>query len=192
MIDSKAKLREYIERDALANGRSTLKASFFGDEIWKFQLCMRKLEYHTNKKGSAKKISLFSRLYYKHKFHKYSLKLSFSIPVNVIGKGFSIAHYGTIVVSRYAKIGDNFRIHEGVTIGATNGTRDAAVIGNNVYIASGAKIIGGVTIADDVAIGANAVVTRSIEEPATTWGGIPAKKISDKDSHANLSKSLFE
>lgn len=192
MIDSKEKLKEYLKRDAAASGRSSVKASFCGDEIWKFQHSLRKLEYFTNKKGIAKKLFVLHKLYYNYKYHKYSLKLSFSIPINVIDKGFSIAHYGTIVISKYAKIGENFRIHEGVTIGATNGNTDAAVIGNNVFVASGAKIIGAVSIADDVAVGANAVVTKSIENPGTTWGGIPAKQISDKNSHANLNKVLFE
>jgi serine O-acetyltransferase len=52
-------------------------------------------------------------------------------------------------------------------------------------------VIGPVTIADDVAVGANAVVIRDITEPGTTWAGIPARKVSDMDSHRNLCADLF-
>lgn len=55
-----------------------------------------------------------------------------------------------------------------------------------MFIATGAKVIGQVFVADNVAIAANAVVIRDIDEPGTTWGGIPAKKISDNDSSSNM------
>ena len=125
-------------------------------------------------------------------FHKYSVKLGFSIPLNVFGPGLSIAHYGTIVVSDAAKVGKNCRLQEGVNIGATNGSAKAPQIGNNVFIGTGAKIIGDITIADDVAIGANAVVVKSITETGVTYGGVPAKKISSNNSHSNLAPQLFE
>ena len=56
-------------------------------------------------------------------------------------------------------------------------------LGANSFIASGAKILGAIVIADDVAIGANAVVVKSITESGTTWAGVPARKISDNNSH---------
>ena len=176
----------------MANGRTSVKSKLFGDEIWKFQVTLRKLEFYTNQKGISKKLTFPMRMFHKLRYHRQSLKLGFSIPVNAFDKGLSIAHYGTIVVATSAKIGRNCRIHEGVTIGATNGSNQAAIIGNNVFIASGAKIIGEVTIADDVAIAANAVVTKSICEKGTTWGGVPARKISDHNSHSNLNKALFQ
>lgn len=66
------------------------------------------------------------------------------------------------------------------------------MIGDNCYFGSGAKVIGAVRIADNVAVGANAVVTKDIEESGTTWAGIPAKKISDQGSRSNLCSALFE
>ena len=117
--------------------------------------------------------------------------MGFSIPKNVFDKGLAIVHYGAIVVANNAKVGANCRIHEGVTIGATNGSEKAPIIGNNVFLASGAKIIGDISIADDVAIGANAVVVKSIDEEATSWGGVPAKKISGESSRSNLCSMLF-
>lgn len=189
-INSKSLLTEYLIQDAKASNRISIKPKFLGDEIWKFQVNLRKLEYFSYK-STYNKFYIIHKLYCKFKHHRLSIKLGFSIPINTFDKGLSIPHYGHIVVNSKAKVGRNCRIHEGVNIGATNGSDKAPLIGNNVFIASGAKIIGDITIADDVSIGANAVVVKSITEPGTTWGGIPAKKISDNNSHSNLSKLLF-
>lgn len=192
MIYTKKDLKEYLGADARANNRRTMTPKILGDYIWKYIITLRKMEYYTNQVGLSRLITLPVRAYWKYRFNRLSLKLGYSIPLNVINKGLALVHYGTIVIAKGARIGENCRIHEGVTIGATNGSDKAAQIGNNVFLASGAKIIGEVTIADDVAIGANAVVTKSIFEKGTTWGGVPAKKISDHDSHSNLSKLIFE
>lgn len=191
MIQTKSDLRRYLKADARANGRSTLRPRLIGDMTWKFQLALRNLEYCINQKGWRKWLVMPRRVFYYLRYMNLSIRLGFTITANVFDEGLSIAHRGTIIVSNHARIGKNCRIHEGVTIGGSNGSFDAAKIGDNVFIASGAKIIGDVTIADDVAIAANAVVVKSITEPGTTWGGIPAKKISNSDSHANLNPNLF-
>ena len=91
-----------------------------------------------------------------------------------------------------ARIGKNCRIHEGVTIGATGKNGQAAVIGDNCFIATGAKVIGDIHLGNDIAIGANAVVTKSFIEAGITRGGVPAKKISDHTSRDFLADALFE
>ena len=113
-------------------------------------------------------------------------RLNIEIWLNQFGPGLSIAHSGTIVVNGNAKIGDNCRIHEGVAIGATNGSNKAAIIGRNVFIGSGAKIIGEIIIADNVCIGAGSVVVKDILTPGVTVAGNPAKVISGNDSSTNL------
>lgn len=189
MIQSRKELIYYLSEDAKANKRKSIKPHLLGDEIWKYIRTMRLLDYTLHKR------SLFNTIvaaYYKLKIHRQSIRLGFSISYLAdIGPGFSIAHYGTIVIHGNAKIGKNLRIQECTCIGATNGSNDAPVIGDNVFIGTGAKIIGKIRIANDVAIGANAVVVKSIEEQGTTWGGVPARKLSDNDSHSNLSKGLF-
>ncbi len=190
MIHSKEELREFIKWDGKALGRKTLAAGIFGDETWKFQVTMRKLDYyHYLKDHNAFAFVLYT--YYRYRYHRLSVRLGFSIPYDICGKGLAIPHYGCIVVNQTAKIGDNCRILDGVNIGATNGVNKAPQIGNNVFIASGAKIIGDITVADDVAIGANAVVIKSITEPGTTWAGVPARKISSNSSRCNLNSDLF-
>ena len=187
----KKKLYETLAQDAAASGRSSIRSNLFGDEIWKFQVSLRMLEYCDSLGGAEAFLRIPLRVRHRIRYHALSLKLGYTIPTHVFGGGLAIAHRGTIVVAKGTRAGRNCRIHEGVTIGATNGEDGAAQIGNNVFIGAGAKIIGKIEIADDVAIGANAVVVRSINEPGTTWGGVPAKKISDHSSHGNLSKQLL-
>ena len=190
MITSKKEYYEYLRQDQLALGRQKdVRPHLFGDEIWKLERLLRQVEYTKNcKKGPVG--TMFGK-YYGYRFHRLSVRLGMTRPINVFGPGLSIPHYGTIVVHANAKIGRNCRLQEGVTIGATGGSHEAAVIGNNCYFGSGAKVIGAVRIADDVAVGANAVVTRDIPEAGTTWAGIPARKISDNNSHASLCQALF-
>lgn len=192
MITTREQLKEFLIQDAKACRHSGIKQRLLGDEIWKFQYSLRNLDYQMNRTDK----SIFSRvlqMYWRLMYHRMSIKLNFTISDTIqIGKGFSIAHYGCVLLPSTSVIGDNFRISDGVCIGATNGGTKTAMIGNNVFIATGAKIIGDVRIADDVAIGANAVVVKDIDIPGTTWGGVPAKLISYNNSHSNLSPLLFE
>ena len=93
--------------------------------------------------------------------------------------GFYIGHFGSIVVNGEATIGSNVNISQGVTIGQSNrGPRKGvATIGNCVYIGPGAKIVGNVKIGNNVAIGANCVVTKDIPDNAVV-AGIPGEVLS--------------
>ena len=189
MINTKLDLYEYLYQDSLACNRDSIKAHGLRDDVWKCQRAMRYAEYYSNRaKNNA--IYKLAAIVSRQRFARLSVKLGFTLPYKNIGKGFSIAHYGLLGINGNAIIGENCRVHEGVCIGATNGSEKAPRIGNNVFIGTGAKIIGDVEIADDVAIGAGAVVVKSITEPGTTWAGIPAKKVSDENSHSNLSPLL--
>lgn len=186
VIKNKRDLKEYLACDKNALGYSMKRRPRIGrDEIWRFEILLRKYEYFSNlgKKNILQKVMY---LFYKVRFHGLSVRLGFSIPINVFGKGLSIAHYGSIVVNSNAQIGDYCRIQENVTIGATGGTNDSPKIGDKVFIASGARIIGNVKIANNIAIGANAVVVNDFLEDGITIAGIPAKKISNNDSHKFL------
>lgn len=191
MITSKKDLLYYLKQDKIALYKKDKKRpSILSDEIWKFQIALRKYEYANN--CLRGKIYLPYKIWRKYIYHKYSLKLGITIPINVFEEGLSIAHYGTIVVNSHATIGKNCRIQEGVTIGATNGSNKAPKIGNNVFLGSGAKIIGDLEIPDNVCVGANCVVTKTISELCITVAGVPAKKISNNDSHSNICGDLFK
>ena len=197
MIQSKNDLLYYLECDRVALRVKTKKPRFMTDELWRFQILLRKREYLSNCPPSNNRWNFISRYLHKlystilhFRYKQMQLKLGFSIPLNVFGPGLSIAHYGTIVVAEGTSVGANCRIHEGVTIGATNGTSDSACIGNNVFIGTGAKIIGSVRISDNVQVAANAVVVNDIiSDKGCTVGGVPAKIISYKTSEQNLIKA---
>ena len=193
MITTREELNYFLAQDAIALRCDKKKhPKLFADEVWKFQIALRRTEYYHNLYRVSKKQYILLYAWHWFWYHKLSVKLGFSIPLNVFGPGLSIAHYGTIVVSNAAKVGKNCRLQEGVNIGATNGSEKAPQIGDNVFIGTGAKIIGDICIADDVAIGANAVVVKSITEKGVTYAGVPAKKISANNSHSNLAASLFQ
>jgi serine O-acetyltransferase len=85
-----------------------------------------------------------------------------------IGEGFYIGHFGGIIVSPDTIIGRNVNISHQVTIGVSGQgqNRGCPVIGDNVYIAPGAKIFGKIKIGDNAKIGANAVVHKDIPDNA--------------------------
>lgn len=185
MIQNRSDLRYYLGRDRVAMGRTEKHPRVFGDVIWKYVICLRQTEYYYN----CRRKSLLGRLVFLFltiKRHHLAEKTGFEIGLNQCGPGLSIAHTGKVVFHKNASVGQNCRMVGEITLGATNGSTDAPHLGDNVFISVGARIIGGITIADDVAIAANAVVTKSIIEPGTTWGGIPARKISNHDSSANF------
>lgn len=93
-----------------------------------------------------------------------------------IGKGLMINHFGGIVINVGSKIGNFCTISHGVTLGNKRPSGKSPVIGNNVYIAVAAKILGEITIGDNCIIGANAVVMESIPTNSIV-AGIPAKVV---------------
>lgn len=180
MIDSKEKLHEYLLQDKRQLGISRRRPRPFMDHIWKYEIELRKYEYWLNK--SVTPFTLFMQKFYQFKHYRSGIKLGISVPPNTCGKGLSIAHTGCLQINDGAVIGENLRIHEGVTIGASGGTA-APHIGNNVFLGSGSKVMGAVEIADDCAVGAGAVVVKDVKTPGVTVAGVPAKVVSEKNSY---------
>ncbi len=186
MILSKKDLKEYLEADKRA-GRRQGRCKFT-DVTRKYTIILRKCEYHTNMYRKNKKVLHYIPMYY-YNFKKFVLSTITGIQIgnNVCDKGLNIAHVGPIIINSHARIGQNCRIHICVNIGTKAGeNHEAPVIGNNVYIAPGVKMFGKIEIADNIAIGANAVVNKSFLEPGVTIAGIPAKVISNKGSSGLL------
>lgn len=99
-----------------------------------------------------------------------------SVPAScVIGGGTKFGYGGiAVVIHSRAVIGKNCMIGQGVTIGGKSGWYEVPVIGDNVHINAGAKIIGPVRIGDNVEIGANAVVVKDVPSNCVV-AGIPAR-----------------
>lgn len=112
----------------------------------------------------------------RHYHYKYGIELPRGTKV---GEGLYIGYFGGIIISPGTVIGCNCNISQGVTIGilGRGENRGIPVIGDCVYIGAGAKIIGKINVGNNVAIAANAVVTKDIPDNAVV-GGIPAKIIS--------------
>lgn len=99
------------------------------------------------------------------------IELPCEVPV---GRNFVIDHFGGIIISGYAKFGDNCRIRDGVVVGLRRvEDKCAPIVGNNVDIGSGAKLLGQIKIGDNVLIGANAVVLCDVPDNSIAVG-VPA------------------
>ena len=113
-------------------------------------------------------------------FYRCTYKFGIGIPfITEIGPGLFIGHFGCIFIYPECKIGKNLNISQGVTIGNANRGKNKGypTIGDNVYIGPGAKIIGAVKVGNNVAIGANCVVTKDVPDNAVVVG-VPGTIIS--------------
>ena len=98
-----------------------------------------------------------------------------------IGEGTNIGYGGIgVVIHKNATIGKNCMISSCVTIGGRSNIKQLPVIGDNVYIGTGARVLGDVKIGDNVIIGANAVVIESVPNNCTV-AGVPAKIIKNNN-----------
>lgn len=180
MIRTKEDLKKYICQDRLMNEvpeRTSLAYKimrfFVPDLTIQYLYCLRKEEFYTN--GGS-----ILRYLYAYKKRKLGIKLGYSIPANVFGPGLSLPHYGTIVVSKNARVGKNCRLHVSTNIGASAGRPKAPIIGDNVYIGPGAILFGNITIADNVTIAANATVNKNCEVQNVVLAGTAAKVVKEK------------
>jgi len=114
---------------------------------------------------------------YQHSKLKYACDIA---PTAKIGENFKIVHIGGIVIGRNSIIGNDCSINNNVTLGMKN-SNDTSMpqLANNVYISTGAKLLGSIYIGDNCIIGANSVVNRSFGSDSVIVG-IPAKKIKTK------------
>ena len=101
-------------------------------------------------------------------------------PGATIGKGLFIDHGTGVVIGETAIIGNNVTLFHGVTLGGTGKEKGKRhpTIGNNVFIGSGAKILGNIIIGNNVKIGANSVVLKNIKSDSTVVGipGVVVRK----------------
>lgn len=159
--------------------------AYFTNPGFKYSFWMRLTGWLSHHKLYSP-IYLLSKLILLH----YSYKFGIEIPSRTrIGRGFYIGHFSCIIVSLDAVIGNNVNISQGVTIGASNRGKHKGVpiIGDEVYIGPGAKIIGNITIGNRVCIGANAVVTEDVPDNSVV-GGIPAKILSMGGSEGYINR----
>lgn len=170
--------------------RASLLRYIFHGESYRYNFWMRTCAYAKGHPLLRYTLYPFARLVLGHLVYK----LGISIPAGTsIGSGFYIGHFGGIVVSQKATIGRNCNISQGVTIGRANRGRNQGypVLGNNIYIGPGAVIAGSVRIGDNVAIGANCVVTTDIPDDSVVVG-IPGRIISQAGAAGYVNRTDYD
>lgn len=158
---------EHIRQDLQAHHGDWGAQGFWALLVYRFG----RWRYRVRPALLRKLFSLIYRVLYKGVQILTGIELPCEVP---IGKNFVIEHSGGIVVSGFAKFGDNCRIRNGVVIGLSRVSDPCApVFGNNVDIGAGAKVLGNIRIGDNVCIGANAVVLQDVPDNSIAVG-VPA------------------
>lgn len=135
----------------------------------------------------------FDKEYRNQFYHRLNSRISFLLrillpPVNdmyideckSIGGGLCVFHGYGVVINPFCKIGRNCIIFQDVTIGVAKPGEGTPIIGDNVFIGCGAKVLGKIKIGDNVKIGAGAVVVKDVPSDVTVVG-VPAKIIKKKE-----------
>ena len=156
-----------IRQDLRAHGGKWGAQGFWVMVVYRFG----RWRYRVRPALLRKVFSLIYRVLYK----LVQILTGIELPCEVeVGRNFVIDHFGGIIISGYAKFGDNCRIRNGVVVGLRRVDEPSApVIGNNVDIGTGAKVLGPISIGNNVAIGANAVVITDVPDDCVATG-IPA------------------
>lgn len=179
MITTKQQLKDFIKYEAKFYKQKRalrfLPALKEKTIAWKYVCLLRYEEYHYNKRHR------FLALFYHILRIMLGRKNLLFIPINVIDKGFMMIHPHNIVINA-KKIGKNFSIQFNCSLVAHGHNGDNPIIGDNVTIGCSSVILGGVHIANGIAIGANSTVNKSFFEENICIAGCPAKKISNNGS----------
>jgi serine O-acetyltransferase len=95
-----------------------------------------------------------------------------------IGRRFFIDHGMGVVIGETCEIGDNVTIYQGVTLGGTGKEKGKRhpTIKDNVLIATGAKVLGSITVGENSKIGGGSVVLIEVP-PNSTVVGIPGRVV---------------
>lgn len=177
MIQSHDDLKAYLALEKAKYKNIHVLWAFFPiaeqDVIWKYQWILRHTECYKNT-GRHVMFALFN-VWHKRMSTKYGIH----IPVNTCEEGLKIMHTGPILINRKAKVGKNVSLHINTAIVAHGNRGGVPTIGNGVVLGVGAVILGDVKLADNIAVGANAVVNKSFDEENIAIAGVPARKISN-------------
>jgi len=159
LLDLKAKQRLYSQNgESVSFIRTLLSDGTLANTIFRLQ-------------SFASSVHLTALAYFLHIINKIFNGCVIGIGARFEG-GFVLIHPIGVVINSAVRGGSNVLIESSVVIGDNHGK--SPVLGNNVFIGSGAKIIGGIRIGDFTNIGANAVVLNNIEDNSTAVG-IPAR-----------------
>lgn len=138
------------------------------------QILLRKTEYHIN--SGHRLLAKFFKL----RLVQFQIKYGMHIPPNTFGRGLRVMHVSKMHVNDKVRAGENCTIHSLAALADGGTTYKVPRIGNGVVLFMGAIVCGDISIADNVVVGANSVVNRSVYEDNVTVAGNPARIVSHK------------
>lgn len=163
-------VRSVFDRDPAARNTFEIITCYSGVQALLFYRLSHSL-WQLRLKWLARFLSSFGRLFTGVEIH----------PAAKIGRRFFIDHGMGVVIGETAEIGDDCTLYQGVTLGGTSweaGKRHPT-LKNNVVIGAGAKVLGPITLGDNVKVGSNSVVVKSIDANQTVVG-VPGRMLRGK------------
>jgi len=186
-------LRQTLKADLYRYQGKPGNPSFFSAYLhnpgFRFTFCLRKVAHYSRKKRS---LGIVPYLYYRMLYHRYRFRYGFDIsPTTSIGRGLYIGHFGGVVISPYAVLGENINIAQGVTIGAeSRGPRTGApTLEDRVWVGANAIIVGKVTIGAESLIAPGAYVNFDVPPKSVVLGN-PGKVVSSAGSAGYINHTM--
>ena len=179
-IQTRAELKEWLalETARFPNRRKyrILNILNIGENaiLRRHQILLRKTEYYIN---SGHRV--LAKIY-KLRLLQFQIKYGMHIPPNTFGRGLHVMHVGEIDVNTNARAGENCAIHVHTSLAAGGFNDFTPKLGDGVLLFMGAIVCGDTYLADNVVVGANSVVTKSVYEENVTVSGNPAQIVSHK------------
>ena len=160
-IRTKKELHFYIMADRIMNGytaNKTLKdyikvLVFKKEPIMDYLRCMRCLCYYEHKTSILDRLLY---LYYRRLYNKYELKLRVHIDENTCGYGIVVPHADSFRIGGHNSIG-NYAVIQGHSYMTGSNCK----VGDGLYLAIGSKMVGPLTLGDNVTVAANSLVNKS-------------------------------
>lgn len=176
MIKTIEDLRFYLQED---KKRYSLPCHWYLGMLLGIERChsyrlvryLRKYEYTLNTSKSF--ISRIFLLWRKFRFKRLCYKYKIFLSPNTIGYGFRIIHFGGGVIVNCKKMGNYCGVTTGVVIGNKDSQEARPTIGDNCSFTLGCKVIGNITIGNNVTVAPNSVVVKDVSDNAIVTG-IPA------------------
>lgn len=176
-IHTKEDLREWL---AIETARYPLSAPHLlpylfqlsqGAVIRRHMVLLRKTEYYLNTGKRLRAKLYFMRL------TKLQMRYGMYFPPNTCGKGLYISHVNTGGVNPNSSVGEYCRFMPYAVLAGDDVDDRAPTLGDHVTLGLRCTVMGGVTLADGITVGAHAFVNKSFLEPGITIAGVPARPL---------------
>ena len=183
-IRTRAQLREWLTEELAPyalGGMQKLLNLIDGNEaaiLRRHMILLRTTEYHIN--ASHRLRAGLWKLRLRRLQNRYGMHVA----LNCCGRGLHILHVGPILMNAHVTVGERCCFHFNTAVVAGGTDNGVPTLGDDIVVGLGSVILGGVTLADGIAVGANAVVNKSFPEPDITVAGAPARKIADHGARA--------